>query len=927
MYLYSLRNIPHIAEIYHPRTLIVLLLLCCGLVQAQTTQQHYLSGKGPDDPVSWDFFCTDGMQSGRWTTIPVPSNWELQGFGNYNYGHDRNKHSEQGRYRKTFNVPASWKGKSVILVFEAVMTDTIVKINGKSAGDIHQGGFYEFSYDISSLLEYDSENIIEVDVNKVSADSSVEYAERKADYWVFGGIYRPVYLKVLPSEYISRTAIDASANGRFRIDLYLNKISDCDSVSAQIFDSNGTPVGNIFTDNIAKGQTLCTLQSGISKPKQWTAETPYLYTVQLDLMQNGRVVHTVSEQFGFRTFEVRKDGLFLNDKRIMLKGVNRHCFRPDSGRCLSYQDDLDDVMLVKSMNMNAIRCSHYPPNRSFLNICDQLGLYVLDELAGWQKPPYNTDIGKKLVKELVIRDVNHPSILFWDNGNEGGWNTELDNQFVLYDPQQRAVLHPWENRNGIDTDHYERFSSVMNKLKGPSLFMPTEFLHGLYDGGHGAGLADYWNAISTSPYGAGGFLWVLADEGVVRTDKNGKIDTAGNLAPDGIVGPYHQKEASYYTIRQIWSPVQIAINQNDFNGFVPVQNKYDFTNLSQVSFSWQLADFHSPFSRQSGHTIRQQGTVQGPNLAPGLSGQLNLNLPHNWKTYQALFITAADMQGGIISTWSIPLKTRAEISGINMSKFKLSKFKAVTANDAITVIAGTNQYVFNANNGQLLQVTSSGKLLNLSNGPRLVPATTSESITSVTCSEADDMYIIKAQNSAGLNYFCWKITPQGSLSLEYEYSLSGKYDYYGITFDLPVQSMQSMRWLGQGPCRVWKNRTQGGWLDLWQRNFNMGTPGSVWEYPVFSGCYADMYWLDLKTGDGDFQVINETDGLYFRIGPILNGDNPKNTKLAPIDGDLSFLHAISPIGTKFLKPSDLGPSGQKNIADGSYNGKLIFIFD
>ena len=209
--------------------------------------------------------------------------------------------------------------------------------------------------------------------------------------------------------------------------------------------------------------------------------------------------------------------------------------------------------------MNAVRMSHYPPDEHFLDACDELGLYVLDELAGWQKPPYDTEIGKKLVREMVTRDVCHPCILFWDNGNEGGWNRELDNQFALYDPQNRTVLHPWEKFNGVDTAHYRNYETTRKKLSDSTLFMPTEFLHGLYDGGLGAGLDDYWKLMYASPVGAGGFLWALLDEGVVRTDKNGQIDVAGNQAPDGIVGPYRQKEASFYTVKEIWSPVHIEL--------------------------------------------------------------------------------------------------------------------------------------------------------------------------------------------------------------------------------------------------------------------------------------------------------------------------------------------------------------------------------
>jgi hypothetical protein len=172
----------------------------------------YLSGHGKNDPVAWEFFCTAGRNSGKWTTIGVPSNWELQGFGNYNYGNDKQKADEQGKYRRTFSVPADWAGGRVFIVFDGVMTDTNVSINGKSAGPKHQGGFYRFKYEIIDLVKT-GENLLEVTVSKVSSDASVEDAERQADYWVFGGIYRPVYLEAVPKQFIEWIAVDARADG------------------------------------------------------------------------------------------------------------------------------------------------------------------------------------------------------------------------------------------------------------------------------------------------------------------------------------------------------------------------------------------------------------------------------------------------------------------------------------------------------------------------------------------------------------------------------------------------------------------------------------------------------------------------------------------------------------------------------------------
>ena len=906
--------------------LFINMFLCVGCVFAQGTQRQYLSGIGPDSEVLWDFYCSAGRRSGQWDKIPVPSQWELQGFGSYNYGHDRDRSDEQGRYRMNFSVPVEWNGKRIRLVFEGVMTDTLVKVNGIQAGEVHQGGFYEFSYDITDLVKFDDDNQLEVLVSKVSSNSSVESAERKADYWVFGGIYRPVYLEAVPAESIVRTAIDAKADGRFRMDVYLDGISTCDQLSAQILNGQDKPVGEVFACSIKEAQGQSTMQVDVSNPELWTAETPNLYKVRVDLKCKQQVVHTVTEKFGFRSFEVREKGLYLNGQRVMLKGVNRHSFRPDSGRCLGARDDIDDVKLIKSMNMNAVRCSHYPPNRTFLQACDELGLYVLDELAGWQKPPYKTEIGKKLVKEMVVRDVNHACILFWDNGNEGGWNTDLDGEFALYDPQNRPVLHPWGKFSGLDTDHYESYGSTLNKLKGPMPFMPTEFLHGLYDGGHGAGLADYWNAMKKSPYGAGGFLWVLADEGVVRTDLNGRIDTDGNHAPDGIVGPYHQKEASFYTIRDIWSPVQVNLDQSDFDGTVLVENCYDFTNLNRISFTWQLVNFVAIDSSESGHVVYRKGTQKGPDIAPGQQGMLQLSMPNDWRKQDCLYLTATDWNGLDLWTWSVPLKSRSELAA-DGSKAAIGQFDVVTADGVVTVTAGKYEYTFGASDGLLRQVSVGGRVLDISNGPRRVPVEELNQEPVVSCSETDVVYTIAAKGSGGLDAFCWKIYPVGELTLEYEYTIEGDYDNFGVSFDMPESSFKSMRWLGQGPCRVWKNRLHGGCLDVWQRDYNQGVPGSVWDYPVFGGFYADVIWLDLDTQSGSVYVYPEADDLYCRVGALWNGPDPQNTRVVPIEGDLSFLHAISPIGTKFMRASNLGPSGQKTTANGKYKGRLRFQFE
>ena len=160
---------------------------------------------------------TGGRRAGAWSSIPVPSNWELHGFGTYKYGGPPPRPDEQGRYRYRFDVSRSWRGRRVDLVFEGSMTDTEAWIDGKSVGPRHQGGFYEFRYDVTPLLRFGARQQLEVLVSKESANASVNGAERHADFWIFGGIYRPVYLEARPPESIERVAIDARHDGAFRM--------------------------------------------------------------------------------------------------------------------------------------------------------------------------------------------------------------------------------------------------------------------------------------------------------------------------------------------------------------------------------------------------------------------------------------------------------------------------------------------------------------------------------------------------------------------------------------------------------------------------------------------------------------------------------------------------------------------------------------
>ena len=814
------------------------------------TEIYYLSGHGSDATVDWQFKVTDGRRANEWATIPVPSNWELHGFGEYNYGHDRPKADEKGLYRHQFAIPEGWDNKRIFIVFEGSMTDTKVKINGKSAGPIHQGGFYRFSYDITELLKTDEENVLEVEVSKMSSNERVNQAERQADYWVFGGIYRPVYLQAVPQEYMDWTAIDAKSDGSFRMNVHLGRIDQADLIEAQIIGLDGESVSVPFSNKVNPNLSMVTLQTRVGDQKNWTAETPHLYYVDVTLKYGDKPLHAIRERFGFRTIEVREGkGIFLNDRPIVLKGCDRHSFWPTTARALNRNRCRDDILTMKEMNMNAVRMSHYPPDTWFLELCDELGLYVLDELAGWQEPPYDTPTGERLVKQIVKRDVNHPSILFWDNGNEGGWNEELDDDFVKWDPQNRRVLHPWELHGGIDTDHYENYETTREKLASGNIFMPTEYLHGLYDGGHGAGLEDYWELMWGHPLTGGLFLWVFADEGVVRTDMNGTIDTDGNHAPDGIIGPFHEREGSFYTIKEIWSPVYIDSNwqlPDNFSGSIPVENRFDFANMNQYSFEWKLVTFFDPADAPVGHRDMKRGTIAGPDIPARETGQLPINLPSNWREADALLLTAFDWNRNKLCSWSWKIKSSAELCARFIER---GESIPTVGDSALTVTAGAFQFNFDENSGQLISVKNGVKTIPFGNGPVFVAGdhTSSDKKPGLKVSKSGNAIIIDMKEHADFDKLTWTVDGSGWLKLDYAYSYDGAVDYMGVSFDFPEQHTQAKKWLGKGPYRVWKNRLKGGTLDVWHNTYKNFQVNTAWDYPEFVGYFDDFCWVDRKS--------------------------------------------------------------------------------
>lgn len=917
------------------------------------TERQYLSGHGCDDMVEWDFLCSDGRNSGKWTKIGVPSCWELQGFGTYQYGMrfygkatPEGIADETGKYKHEFTLPKAWEGRQILLVLEAVFTEARVQINGRKAGNgTYQGGFTRHTIDVSDRIFFgNKKNRLEVEVLKESTNPQVNLAERRADYWNFGGIWRPVFIISKPAQNIARVAINAKADGRFMADVFLNRALPNGSVCVDIIDANGKKVAS--SPAVTTASDLGKVDFGVKGIKTWNAEQPNLYTAVFTLKNaEGRTLHVERQKFGFRTIEYRhtyngdkEDGVFINGQKVIFKGANRHSFRPETGRTLSKQKNIEDVLLIKSMNMNAVRLSHYPADPEFLDACDSLGLYVECEQPGWHWA-HETITGSKIVEEMVTRDVNHPSIIFWSNGNEGGFNYELEPVFTRLDPQQRVVLYPWANRNGFETKHYRSWGETAEYMRQKEIFMPTEFLHGLYDGGHGAGLKDYWRMMMENPRCAGGFLWDLMDQGVVRTDMNNIVDCMGNFGADGIVGPHMEKEGSFYTIREVWSPVQVLYFDS---GAFTIQNCYNFTNLKDCQFSYRLLQM--PDYGKSEVKVIKEVKLPSPDAAPGEKARLKIERTDA----DVIELKAIDPYGKEIFTWS----SKHWIKAGNFNKPTLRKntqqYSYTEDGDQLLVKNGPRQYTFCKKTGRLMQVTVNGKKLSFGNGPRFVAAKRADRSQDGFYNHDDkeafqkkteyteyadqgafagftlsDSTLVADYQHGSLKKVTWRFLADGGLYMNAEYNFYGVVDLMGLCFDYPEQLMKSKQWVGKGPYRVWQNRQEGPQLGYWQNDYNDPIPGESFEYPEFKGYFSNVSWMKFTTAEGQFGI----EQMSGKIGVYTPRDGRDHILYTLPETGIALLRVIPAVRNK-VNTTDLnGPSAQPYWSKGKGTMNVIFRFE
>jgi beta-galactosidase len=616
------------------------------------------------------FYGEDYDVSG-WDEIAVPGNWQLLGFDdkpiytNVHYPFEPNppyvpEENPTGCYRTTFTVDPGWQGRDVYLLFESVDSAFYLWVNGQEVG-YSQGSRLPAEFDVTPYVRA-GENMLAVQVLRYSDGTYLE----DQDMWLMSGIQRDVILyskpKVCLWDYTVRTAFDPQyEDATLNVEAYITRVPDMASyrVEAMLYDADGNP---IFAQPIsapvgdetsywAKTKTACAMiEQRVAQPIPWTAETPYLYRLVLTLRSpSGEAVDHESCRVGFRQVEILDGVVLLNGKRLVVRGVDRHEHHPQRGRALTDEDMIRDIKLMKQLSFNAVRTSHYPNHPRWYDLCDEYGLYVVDEANiethGVHGELSNTPMWAHAYMEratrMVLRDKNHPCVLFWSLGNESGLgphHAAMAAWIRAYDPARLVQYesgYPGPEVSDVLCPMYPDLDWVRQVLADPDEERPMIMCEYAYAKGNSTGnFFKFWDVVAELPRFQGGFIWDWQDKALLHTTDNGVEfwayggDFGGDFDYDrdnedpqmccnGIVGPDLTPHPGAYEVKKVQAPVSVGAGSDVdvLAGKFTVWNKYHTLDLSHLDVAWELSE---------DGTAIQSGNLAPPSLGPGERGALSI---------------------------------------------------------------------------------------------------------------------------------------------------------------------------------------------------------------------------------------------------------------------------------------------------------------
>ncbi|MCJ7582617.1 MAG: DUF4981 domain-containing protein [Candidatus Aminicenantes bacterium] len=859
----------------------------------------------------------------HWETIPVPSNWQMEGYGipiylNQSYPFKKNppfiqhEYNPVGSYRTEFVIPDNWDNRQVFLNFDGVESAFYLWINGQKVG-YSQGSRTPAEFNITQYLK-PGKNILAAEVYRWSDGSYLECQ----DFWRLSGIFRDVYLYSAPFAHIRDFEVitDLDENYIHSGLKVITKITNY-SLSPQnvqlelsVRDKEDFPIGRdpIIKDSIenfpaGEGKEI-TIETNVQNPAKWSAESPTLYTLLLVLRdRDGNILEVESCRFGFREVEKKNGQILVNGIPVLLKGVNRHEHDPITGHYVSEESMIQDIKLMKQFNLNAVRTSHYPDTPLWYDLCDEYGIYLIDEANieshGMGYRPDTTlgnnpeweDAHMERIIRMVERDKNHPSVIIWSMGNEAGdgVNFEACSSWIHERDSQRPVHYERAGQRAhvdIVSPMYMRIEGLIKYASQPQdrPLILCEYAHAM--GNSVGNLQDYWDVIEREPQLQGGFIWDWVDQALARTTSDGRPFFAyggdfgdnfndGNFLCNGLIQPDRTPNPHFYEVKKVYSyvtvePVDLAA------GIVSIRNKYDFISLDFLDISWEMTE--------DGKVI-QKDVFPRMNLAPRQSQEIKIPFnkpelkPGSEYLIKVLFKLADETlwaNKGYLLAWdqfALPFKTPL---APNPDIQDMTELSVKESNEAFTITGESFQLTIEKNTGSIESFNYHGRELvsqplspnfwrvptDNDNGNRM-PERQSVWRTAGPGRVVRNIDVQQPNpNEVQIQVDC--LLPAGKSDLFIIYTIFGSGDIivessfnpgmelpnlprFGMQMGIPGE-FNTITWYGRGPHESYWDRKTGAAIGLYS--------GSVEEQihpyirPQEVGNKTDVRWVTLTNKDG-----------------------------------------------------------------------------
>jgi len=881
-----------------------------------------------------DEFYRADYNVGKWDNIKVPGNWQLQGnydppiFTNIKYPFEPNPpyvpkdKNSVGLYRTTFDTPEKWKGQEIFIHFAGVQSAMYLWINGEKVG-YHEDGMLPAEFRISKYLRK-GKNHITVQVLNWSDGSYVE----DQDFWRLSGIYRDVYIFAVPTIHIRDFVVYSELDNDYRdavlnvkVDIRnLDKKDNRDSKLRVTLKDEGLKevFGQTLTlDNILKDKELTAfISQKVINPKKWTAETPNLYSLGLELIDvKGNVIQAISHKVGFRKVEL-KNGLFLvNGKAIKFKGVNRHDFDMKTGRYVTYESMLEDVLLMKRHNINAVRSCHYPNHPDWYRLCDEYGLYVMDEAnieshGLWEKGYYIGELDEwaMVIEErnvnMVKRDMNHTSIVCWSMGNESGVGKNFDKTYEAIkaaDPEKRPVHY--ESQSPVYAKVLSQYDIISNMY--PSLeylvkqfnedtvrpMIICEYAHAM---GNGLGnFSKYWNLFYEYERMQGGFIWDWVDQGLRMKDKNGReywnivnlIDGAN--ANDGLVNPDRTVQPELYEAKKAFQNFNIE-NVDINEGLISVSNINYFVDASNVFLQWTLYE--------NGNEV-DSGSLDNLEIEPQSKSLFKINWDKNLiksgKEYHANFYFKTKNKSKWVDAGFVVASEQMALDFVadkQLAKKKSNEFplNVISTTRQIKISGNGFSVSFDKSTGYINSITDEGKeILTSPIQPDFwrVPTDNDEgggkrsfaylwreagldnytiinkSINLVNISSSEKMVIVDNELHFKVGIIRqttrYTVLGEGKIMFDNVFEVDEKLPSLakvGMKLSLP-NSYNKIEWFGRGPFESYSDRKESAFVGLYSGKVD--DQHFSYVMPQENGNKTDVRWLKVKSTDRSLTVSGD----------------------------------------------------------------------